>query len=201
MKHLLHAGLSAVLAGIAIGIGGALYLSVDSSVVGALLFTVGLYSICVHGLHLFTGKIGYFFDEDAKFRAELPVILLGNFLGTGAAALLLRATRAKKIAERAAELCDVKVKDSLGSLFILAVFCGLLMYIAVDGYKKTQNPILLYACVSAFILCGFEHCIADMFYFSMAGMWNGATFLRILFIVLGNAVGGVLIPLCKKAAP
>lgn len=40
----------AVLAGIAIGIGGIVYLSVDNKVVGALLFTVGLYTICIHGL-------------------------------------------------------------------------------------------------------------------------------------------------------
>lgn len=190
--------LSAVLAGFAIGIGGTLYLSIDSKIVGALMFSVGLYTICAHGLHLFTGKIGYVFQEDREYRLDLIWIWIGNFLGTGLAALLLYLTRVEPIRDKAVELCRVKTEDSLLSLFLLAVFCGFLMYTAVEGYKKTQNPILIYACVSAFILCGFEHCIADMFYFSMAGMWNMDTFLRILLITLGNAMGGVLIPLCKK---
>lgn len=190
--------LSAVLAGFAIGIGGTLYLSIDSKIVGALMFSVGLYTICAHGLHLFTGKIGYVFQEDREYRLDLIWVWIGNFLGTGLAALLLYLTRVEHIRDKAVELCRVKTEDSLLSLFLLAVFCGFLMYTAVEGYKKTQNPILIYACVSAFILCGFEHCIADMFYFSMAGMWNMDTFLRILLITLGNAMGGVLIPLCKK---
>lgn len=190
--------LSAVLAGFAIGIGGTLYLSIDSKIVGALMFSVGLYTICAHGLHLFTGKIGYVFQEDREYRLDLIWVWIGNFLGTGLAALLLYLTRVEPIRDKAVELCRVKTEDSLLSLFLLAVFCGFLMYTAVEGYKKTQNPILIYACVSAFILCGFEHCIADMFYFSMAGMWNMDTFLRILLITLGNAMGGVLIPLCKK---
>ena len=49
----------AVLAGMAIGIGGVLYLTLENKVVGALMFTVGLYAICAHGLNLFTGKVGY----------------------------------------------------------------------------------------------------------------------------------------------
>ena len=44
----------AVLAGGAIGIGGCVYLSLENKVAGALMFTVGLYAICVQGLNLYT---------------------------------------------------------------------------------------------------------------------------------------------------
>lgn len=46
----------AVLAGAAIGIGGIVFLSLENKIGGALMFTAGLYSICVHGLNLFTGQ-------------------------------------------------------------------------------------------------------------------------------------------------
>ena len=72
------------------------------------------------------------------------------------------------------------------------------MYIAVEGYKVAGNPLMLFLCVASFILCGFEHCIADMFYFSAAGMWSPAAFFRILVITVGNTAGAVLIPLAKR---
>ena len=51
--------LPALAAGIAISVGGAVLLSLDSNIAGAVLFSVGLYTICAHGLNLFTGKVGY----------------------------------------------------------------------------------------------------------------------------------------------
>lgn len=95
-------------------------------------------------------------------------------------------------------MCEIKVDDSLGSLFLLGIFCGALMYIAVEGYKQTKNPVILFMGVATFILCGFEHCIADMFYISVASMWSGRALLCIAVISLGNAAGGMLIPLAKK---
>lgn len=190
--------LSALLAGMAIGIGGTVYLSVQSSVVGAVLFAVGLYAICAHGLHLFTGKVGYVIDEGAGYIGQLAVIWAGNYAGTALTALAVRASRIAAIAERAEAMCAVKLSDSLISLFALAIFCGLLMFIAVDGYKRTKHPLILLMCVAAFILCGFEHCIADMFYLSLAGVFTSGALLRLAVITLGNGVGGVLIPLLRR---
>ena len=197
MMKTLRLFLSALLAGAAIGVGGAVFLSVESSALGAVLFSIGLYAICVHGLHLFTGKVGYLVGKSAGYPGVLAVIWAGNYAGTGLTALALRASRIAPLAARAAALCEVKLGDSLLSLFLLAVFCGLLMFIAVDGYKRTQNPLILFFCVAVFILCGFEHCIADMFYFSLAGVFTAQSLLRLAVITLGNSAGGVLIPLLR----
>lgn len=197
MKYL-RLFLSALLAGAAIGIGGTVFLSVQNSVVGAVLFAVGLYAICAHGLHLFTGKVGYCVEEGPGYIGRLAVIWLGNYAGTALTALAVRASRIAPIADRAAAMCEVKLGDSLFSLLVLAVFCGLLMFVAVDGYRRTQHPLILLMCVAAFILCGFEHCIADMFYFSLAGAPAHAALLRLAVITLGNGIGGVLIPLLRK---
>lgn len=188
----------AVVGGFAIGIGGTLFLSVDVKIVGALLFTVGLYAICVHGLNLYTGKIGYLPERNPEFIIDLVMIWTGNLLGTLIAALLILSTRVAGISEKAQALCQVKNEDSMLSLFILGVFCGFLMYVAVEGYSRTKNPIILFMGVVTFILCGFEHCIADMFYYSVAGMWDADALLRIVVITAGNSLGGMLIPLGKK---
>lgn len=190
--------LLAVLAGGAIGIGGCVYLSLDNKVIGALMFTVGLYAICVHGLNLYTGKIGYLVNQPFSYCLDLAIIWIGNLAGTFLAALAIQETRIASVSEKAAEMCEVKLNDSQMSLFLLGIFCGFLMFVAVDGYRSTKNPVILFMGVAVFILCGFEHCIADMFYFSVAKLWSGKAFLRILVITLGNSLGAVLIPLVKK---
>ncbi len=193
--------LLAVLAGCAIGIGGAVYLSIDVKIAGALMFTIGLYSICVHGLNLYTGKVGYLFEKKPAYLLELLIIWTGNLAGTFLMAVLLLCTRVKGISELAKTMCQAKIEDNFGSLLVLGIFCGFLMYVAVDGYAKTKNPIILFMGVATFILSGFEHCVADMFYFSVAEMWSPDVFLRVLVITLGNSIGGVLISLVKKIKP
>lgn len=194
----LHTFALAVLAGIAIGIGGTVYLSVENRIAGALAFTVGLYAICIHGLNLFTGKAGYMVNRPLSYFEDLMVIWTGNLAGTWLTAEGVQRTRICGISETAAEMCRIRMNDGISGLFILAVFCGFLMFAAVDGYRLSKNPAILFACVSAFILCGFEHCIADMFYFSLSCYWSPQAFLRILAITLGNMAGAVLIPFLKK---
>lgn len=92
----------------------------------------------------------------------------------------------------------MKMGDNPLSIFILAVFCGILMYIAVDGYKEKGNPVILFLGVSVFILSGFEHCIANMFYFSLAGAWSVKAIVYLLIMTIGNSIGGILIPFVKK---
>lgn len=196
MKYLKNFVL-AVLAGLAIAVGGIVYLSVENKVVGAVLFAVGLYIICEQGLNLYTGKVGYLVGQNAAYLPFLGIVWLGNLVGTGAAAVIAGATRIGGIAEKAAALCQTKNADSMMSLFLLGIFCGMLMYAAVDSYKKCKNPLILIFCVAVFILCGFEHCIADMFYYSAAGLWTVDVLVRILVITLGNSLGGILLPLGK----
>ena len=206
MKKRLAVFVSAVLAGISIALGGTVFLSLESKVLGAALFTVGLFTICTLGLHLFTGKVCYVFDKDKSYAWDLPVIWLGNLCGTWLSAQALRATRAgDALAEKASALCQVKLNDGLLSIFVLAVFCNILIYIAVEGFNKNPHELgkylSLFFGVMVFILCGFEHCVANMFYFSVAAAWSGKTLLYLLVMTLGNAVGGLIFPLLRKIKP
>lgn len=195
---------SAVLAGISIGLGGLVFLAVDNRVAGAALFTIGLFVVCTFGLHLFTGKVCYALENDRAFALALPVIWLGNLCGTGLTAGCARLTRAAGLAEKAAALCRIKTDDSLLSLFFLGVLCNVFIYLAVEGYRSNPHELgkylSLFFGVMVFILCGTEHCVADMFYFWMAGAWSGRAALCLLVITLGNAVGSQVFPLLRRFA-
>lgn len=196
--------LSGILAGICIGLGGTVFLSLDNRVLGALFFTVGLFTICTQGLHLYTGKVCYVFEKDLSYALDLIPIWLGNLAGTWLLAMAERCTRiAPALVEKAQGLCETKLGDGLGSIFLLAVFCNILIYIAVEGYNKNPHEmgkyLALFFGVMVFILSGFEHCVANMYYFSMAGMWSGKTLLYVLVMTLGNSVGGVILPVARRA--
>ena len=66
----------------------------------------------------------------------------------------------------------------------------------MDEYKKNEHILGKYLaiilCVMGFILVGSEHCVADMFYYNMAGVYSSDIFVRLLVITAGNAVGGIL---------
>lgn len=201
MKRL-AAFLLAVQAGVCIALGGTVFLSLENKVLGALFFTVGLFTICTRGMNLFTGKVCYVFEQGHDYALNLPIIWLGNLAGTWLTALVERLTRTgPALVERARGVCQAKLEDSPLSIFLLAVLCNVLIFIAVDGFKNNPHELgkylALFFGVTVFILCGFEHCVANMYYFSMAGVWNGKTVLYLLVMTAGNAVGGVLLPLAR----
>ena len=205
MKNYIKNFFGATLAGILIGISAVLTLSVTDKVVGAFLFSVGIYAIAVNKLNLFTGRVGYVINEKDKsaYIKYLCTTWIGNIFGVFLAAFfgvwkkifVIENTISPIISGRSMMLIT-----NPENLFFLAVFCGLLMYIAEDGYKKTENPAIIVLPTMAFILAGFEHSIADMFYVFAAVLTKKqitfATAIGILFLVtLGNIVGAILIPL------
>lgn len=188
-----------VYAGIMIGVGSIAYLAIPNNLVGAFIFSVGLLTICMYGMNLYTGKIGYILINKTYYIWELFLTLVGNFIGTFLVGSLIRYTRFSNYVEVAKSLVEIKLNDSYLSIFILAIFCGIMMYIAVNNYKKVKDIfgkyVGIFICVMTFILCGFEHSIANMAYFSIANVWNLEVVLYLLIMVLGNSIGSILISL------
>ncbi len=186
-----------IYAGLMIGIGGTVYLSVKDSVTGSFLFSIGLLMICMYGMNLYTGKVGYILINKINYTIELLLSLIGNFIGTFIVGRLILLTRFSNIQVRALEISNLKLNDNLVSILVLSIFCGMLMYIAVNNYKKANNEIGKYVgifmCVMVFILCGFEHCVANMYYFTVASVWSWKTLLYLLIMVLGNSIGSIII--------
>ena len=193
---------SSVLAGCCIGFGGVIYL-LYHGVLGAMFFAIGLLTICSYGLHLYTGKVCYIFQNDKKFKLQIPLIWLGNLVGTGIIAIISIYTRnGANLTAYAQNICASKMKDSYLSLFLLGIFCNIMIYIAVEGYNKIPYELgkylSLFLGVMVFILSGFEHSVADMFYFWMAGNWAGDAIIRLIIITLGNAAGGIIFAEAKR---
>ena len=202
MKDNLKVLVRAILAGALISIGGTIYLALDNKMLGAFLFSIGLFSICAYGFNLYTGKIGYVIDNKPKYLIELLFTLIGNIIGTvGCGYLLFLSRQGEKLRSTAQAISTIKLNDNLLSIFILSIFCGIIMYLAVDLYKKLTDfgkYMGIFMGITVFILAGFEHCVANMYYFSAANMWGWKTILYVLVMVAGNSVGSILLALGIK---
>ena len=192
-----------IAAGVYIGIGGAVFLACDNKVLGAVFFTVALLSICITGMQLFTGKVGMIVTSHTRADViSLFGCLLGNLCGTLLCALIAR-IGVPQLEERSLAVAGNKLAalpgDSLRVLFA-GILCGILMYTAVWAYKQKNTVWGILFCVPVFILAGFEHSIADMFYVFFAGTFEPGqfftpnAFLFLLLVVIGNSLGGMLIP-------
>lgn len=209
-KMVLKTVLEAFFAGIFIGIAGTVYLCSANAVTGAFLFGFGLLTIVCFQLKLYTGAIGYLVVQGRNFYRylwELLLIWLGNFAGCFTVGFAVRHSRTfGNISSRVDAVVQGKMADSPLSLFILSIFCGILMFTAVDAFRNEKlppvcRPVMVFLCVMVFILSGFEHCIANMYYFSAADRWSINTLVLTLLMTLGNSVGGNLFSAMVKLSP
>ena len=181
-----------ILAGIFIGIGCIAFLSTDNKVIGSVLFSVGLFSILMFRLNLFTGKICYIVEK--KNYLEVFITLIGNFIGALMISLLMNFSRLNTLQEKANNIVNIKLNDSLISLFLLAILCNVMIYLVVENFNKEdkiKGVLALFFGVTIFVLCGFEHCVADMVYFTFIRSYTWDTLFRLFIIILGNIVGGI----------
>ncbi len=192
-----HAFWTGIASGMLVGIGGTVYLSCQNKVVGAVLFSVALLCICILGLYLYTGKIGLFIEKpDKKSALALPVGLGGNVVGAALTGVLTAIAKPSLI-DAAQVACSSKLEGGFIRGLIAAVFCGVLMYAAVKTYGAKGTLMGIIFCIPTFILCGFEHSIADVYYFTVASMRGAFDPMRIVFVlvaVVGNTLGGWVLP-------
>lgn len=213
MKEKVRTFLYAVLAGCCIGLGGTVFLRIKdaftgANVIGAVLFTVGLFTICTRGYYLFTGKACYIFDNPPAYVLTLAIIWLGNLAGCLLFSGVLRLTALcgeAGIDAAAGALVEAKMNSGLLNLFVLGIICNLCIFIAVSGYANIPDEVgkylALFFGVMVFILAGTEHSIADMFYWCLSGVIfkaPGASLGRILVVTFGNVIGGAFLPVCEK---
>lgn len=191
--ELIHINKS-IAAGIAIGIGGTAYLATGNP----WIFPIGLFMVCYFGLNLFTGKVCYVLDS-----VKFPGLISMWFFNTLAAYLtgLVIAACKPGLVEKARGMVEVKLNESF-SIIPLAFLCNVLIFVAVDtyrisdtvypkGYKGLILPIGLIFATATFVACGFEHCIANAFYFGVAGEFSGSALLFLLANTIWNLIGGV----------
>ncbi len=193
-----------ILSGILISVGGCVFLAASKAGyawAGALLFAVGLFGICEYGFNLYTGKVGYIANNfrDGKYIWFVLVVLVVNLLTTFAVGCLVSVCL-PDIAETARNSYAAKLAAAPEKWALSSVLCGLLMFLAVDTWKR-GTKLGVFLCVPTFIIAGFDHSIANSFY-NGAALGEQTFTLRnaafVTVVVLGNALGGMLIPLLTR---
>lgn len=178
--------ISSILSGVMISIGTIAYLN-TTPIIGAFVFAIGLLSILYLKTNLFTGKVPYM-----KNYKELPyiiTILLGNLMGC--------CTMFAFPHENALNIVQSKLDTHPVILFIEAILCNILIYIAVE-VNKLNDKITLILAIAAFIIAGFEHSIANACFIISARIFNIDVLINILIVICGNAFGGILIHMVHR---
>ena len=194
--------------------------------VSAAVFPVGLMMVVLCGAELFTGNclmiIGVL-DRKIRISGMLRnwvLVYLGNFLGALLVVALMKSTGLWEtgsglLAASVIKTAQAKVQLSFGQAFVRGILCNWLVCLAVwmsTGARETVSKIFaIWFCIGLFVISGFEHSIANM-YFIPAGIAAAAdsglaqlagcdvsvltvgNFLikNLLPVTLGNILGGGL---------
>ncbi|MBO5889451.1 MAG: formate/nitrite transporter family protein [Clostridia bacterium] len=181
-------------------------LSQDGRIVGALLFSLGMFVILAFEMKLFTGLIPKIPHTSPKSFWQLPVCLVGNFIGVYIVYLLVSQTFfADKIIVMGSALIGNKLALDNWALSSLSsgILCGVLITLSVlsvdHSHKKglSANVGVMFPII-VFVFCGFDYSIANMFYFYCLGEFSWKIIGYIALTILGNLIGGIILPLVLK---
>ena len=110
------------------------------------------------------------------------LVLIGNLIGV----LIVASLTIPLVREAAIPVAAVKVSQPFTTALIKGIGCGMLMSLAT--YKDSPLWMCL-ICVPAFILAGFNHCIADAYY----ALCGTAISINFIATIIGNIIGGIFL--------
>ena len=198
-----------ILSGIMIGIGGtASLIALDTlakwgKLIGSLLFSLGIFAIVTYEMRLFTGMVADIPKMGIKNTWKLPICFFGNILGVGIVALLVYFTPLRDALVRQSEIIAANKLGAQNwglSALCSSILCGALITLSVWSVKYSPRkgldatlgvtfPIVVFA------FCGFDHSVANVLYFYLSGTFTWQMVGYELICVLGNIIGGVILPL------
>jgi formate/nitrite transporter FocA (FNT family) len=199
-----------IFAGAAIAIGGTASLlackllsGLWGKFVGALLFSLGMYTVITYGLKLFTGMVSGIPTMGVKNMWQLPVCFIANTVGAAIFALIVTYSFiGDSVAAQAQSVISGKFSDDLWALktFFSAIACGILITFSVwsprfVAEKRLSASVGVLLPIIVFVFCGFDHSVADVFYLFMSGTASWQAVAYVLIAIVGNTLGGVLFPL------
>ena len=182
MNNNFNTFIRSILAGICIGLGGAIFIKLGG-VIGACMFAFGLLTIVHFKLPLYTGTAGFIQLNKFEEYKKMFIILFGNIIGC----ILLSYMNIKGIYSTA--IIQSRIDTSYLQCLLNAIGCGLIMTLIVKG-GRDKNLLLILFGIPLFILLGFYHSIADAFYMMVSPIeLRNLFFGRYWTIVLGNFIG------------
>ena len=222
---------SAILAGAFIGFGGMFFCLVlgDGSLPfavqrlgGGLVFCLGLILVLCCGAELFTGNILLLCAKASgkiswgQTVKNWALVWLGNLVGALLVVFLvyfaqMAAMNGGAVGETMVSVAAGKVSPAWGTLFFKGILCNILVCLAVwigfAGRTIADKVLGVLFPITAFVACGFEHCVANMFFLPMGLLMNtlgvgeaglitlGGVLFNLSAATLGNIVGGALVAL------
>ncbi|NLF40913.1 formate/nitrite transporter family protein, partial [bacterium] len=206
-----------ILAGIYIGIGGHLYLVAMQQGLGRItagaVFGVGLVLVVIAGAELFTGNIIMLVGTVTrlfsirKLLRNWGIVYIGNFIGALVLAWLVWGSGLFGAPGTLNDLGTLSVKTAEAKLsmpfmqaFIRGILCNMLVILAIIMATIAKDVISKIVCcilpIMAFVACGFEHCVANMYLIPAGLFCKGVAlsdqwimFKNIVPVTLGNIVG------------
>lgn len=224
----------AMMAGMFIGMGGMFMTLVKSdstlsfaasSLLGGLAFCLGLFLVLCAGSELFTGNclmiMGRMSSKYSwgKMLKSWLVVWLGNFVGALLLVFVLYFAQfynmnGGAVGQTMVSVAAGKIAPAWGTLFFKGIMCNFLVCLAVwigfGGKTIVDKFVTVLLPIMAFVACGFEHCVANMYFLPMAltvkstGVVDvsaianasvvtlGGVFKNISAATLGNIVGGCI---------
>jgi len=210
-------GLLAVLAGAYIGFGALFFLLVTSDpglsfvaarVLGGLVFSLGLLTVVVAGAELFTGNhlLAMAWAGGRLRSGEVlrnwAVVCVGNAVGAGLLALAvacadLGALNDGRLAQQALKVAAAKAALPWDVALLRGALCNVLVCLAVwmaaAGRSVVDKAVAVVPPVTAFVALGFEHSVANFFFFPLAALLEPGA-------VAAAAASGVALPPAPSAA-
>ena len=209
-----------ILAGIFIALGGLGNILIGQTIssidpglgrfVGAIVFPVGLMLVVICGAELFTGNclMTLAVMEKKITIGEMfknwGLVYVTNFIGSVllVLAVFYSGTLSGDAATKTMAIAESKAGLTITQAFLRAILCNIIVVLAVWMATAGQDIVSkIFACwfpIMLFVLCGFEHSIANMFFMPM-GMMLGANvtvvhlITNLVVVTLGNIVGGAII--------
>lgn len=206
----------AVLAGAFIGFGGAAFTAVMSGadaafgparLLGGVVFSLGLILVIVGGAELFTGNalmVMAAVDRKITLHQLLrswTIVYLGNLTGAAGLALAFGLSGLLDGPLNALAVSITQGKAALDPLeaFMRGALCNALVCLAIwlsFAARTAAGKILAILWpISAFVLLGLEHSIANMYFFPQGWLAGSDVTVaqagsNLFFVTLGNIVGG-----------
>lgn len=176
---------------------------------GAFVFAIAVLLIVFIGSELFTGNnlVMAFgaYDKKVSWGDTGKVWLVsyvGNFVGCVIFSLIFVGAGASGTADYFAGIINGKLTIPLGEMFCRAVLCNFFVCLAVACGIKVKSEAAKFGmicfCIAAFVISGFEHCIANMAIFTTSfclvdGVSVAAMLKNLVVVTLGNMVGGAVL--------
>lgn len=174
----------------------------------ACVFALAVLLISMIGGELFTGNnfVMAFgaFDKKVSWKdvgKVWAVSYIGNFVGCAILGLIFVLAGASGTADYYAAFIPNKLALSAGEMFFRAILCNFFVCLGVlCGIKLKEEAAkvpMIILCIAAFVLSGFEHCVANMgnffvAYFLVPDLSLAAMARSMVIVTLGNIAGGAL---------